>query len=353
VHEAMFYERLAGNSVRCQLCHQQCVIADRHHGLCGVRENHGGTLYSVNYGRVIAAHVDPIEKKPLFHFYPGSRAFSVATAGCNFRCAFCQNWDISQASKGENRSIGGHYTEPQAAVEAALRTSSRVIAFTYTEPTVFYEWALDVARAAAEKDLKTAFVTNGYIRADPLDSIQPFLHAANVDLKAFRDESYRRVMGAALQPVLDTLIRMKRLGIWVEVTTLVVTDLNDSEDELRDIARFISSELGPETPWHVSRFHPDFRYTNVPPTNPHVLKRAHELGQEEGLHYVYVGNLPGTDGENTRCHKCGNLLVNRIGFHVVENRIATGSTCPQCGERVAGVGMEVVSQRGNSSAGTR
>jgi len=218
---------------------------------------------------------------------------------------------------------------------------------------VFYEWALDVARAGAEKDLKTAFVTNGYMKADPLDFIQPFLHAANVDLKAFRDESYRRVMGAALQPVLDTLIRMKRLGIWVEVTTLVVTDLNDSEDELRDIARFISSELGPETPWHVSRFHPDFRYTNVPPTNPHVLKRAHELGQEEGLHYVYVGNLPGTDGENTRCHRCGNLLVNRIGFHVVENRIATGSTCPQCGERVAGVGMEVVSQRGNSSAGTR
>lgn len=339
MHEAMFSRSLPGNAVACSLCPHHCAIADRKHGLCGVRENRGGTLWSLNYGKVIAAHVDPIEKKPLFHFQPGARAFSVAAAGCNLRCAFCQNWEISQATKGQTRSIDGQHTDAAEVVAAAERAGCNVIAFTYTEPTVFYEWALDVARAAKERNLSNVFVTNGFIEAEPLRHIRGYLDAANVDLKAFREATYREVMGASLKPVLETLRLMKDLGIWVEVTTLVVPQMNDSEEELRDIASFVARDLGPDTPWHVSAFHPDFRYTNAQPTRPNSLRRAADIGREEGLRYVYVGNLPVPGGEDTSCHACGTTLIQREGFHVRANRITSDQSCPRCGARVSGVAM--------------
>jgi len=340
VREARFYERRENGYVHCTLCAQYCDIRPGKLGVCGVRENRDGTLYALNYGMVVAAHVDPIEKKPLFHFYPGARALSVATVGCNFRCTFCQNWDISQMSKGKARKVAGDYADPSAIARAAVRGRCRVVSFTYSEPTIFYEWAYDVAKESAQQGILNTFVTNGYIAPEPLREIQPYLHGANVDLKAFTDQAYRKVMGApGLGPVLEALKLMKELGIWVEVTTLVVPTRNDSEGELRDIARFVSRDLGPETPWHVSRFHPDYRDTDLPPTPVHKLRRAWEIGREEGLRYVYTGNVPGDEAEHTRCHACGEMLVERVGFRVVRMRVTTAGACPKCGTTVAGVGM--------------
>jgi len=340
VREARFYEKRDGDEVYCTLCAQYCTIRAGKRGVCGVRENRDGTLYAMNYGLVVAGHVDPVEKKPLFHFYPGARALSVATVGCNFRCTFCQNWDISQTSKGKDRQITGRYTDPDELAKLAVRERCRVVSFTYSEPTIFYEWAYDVAKTASRFGILNTFVTNGYITGEPLREIRPYLDGANVDLKAFRDQTYRKVMGApGVKPVLDTLKLMKELGIWVEVTTLVVPTQNDSEEELRDIARFVSRELGPETPWHVSRFHPDYRELDLPPTPLATLKRAFDIGREEGLRYVYTGNIPGEEGEHTVCHACGERLIERFGFRVVRDIVAGDGTCPKCHTPVAGVGM--------------
>jgi len=340
MREARFYERREDGRVRCTLCAQYCDIKPGKRGVCGVRENRDGALYAMNYGLVVAANNDPIEKKPFFHLYPGAWALSVATVGCNFRCTFCQNWDISQMSKGIDRRIAGQYTEPQAITQAAVRARCRAVAFTYSEPTIFYEWAYDIATETTKLGILNVFVTNGYIAPEPLREISPYLHGANVDLKAFSDKSYRKVMGApGLQPVLDSLVLMKQLGIWVEVTTLVVPTRNDSEGELRDIARFVSRELGPETPWHVSRFHPQFKDTDLPPTPIATLRRAYEIGREEGLRYVYTGNVPGDEAEHTFCHSCGALLIRRMGFRIERNVVTADGLCPKCGTPVAGVGM--------------
>lgn len=340
MREARFYEKRDGGEVRCTLCAQYCTISTGKRGVCGVRENRDGTLYAMNYGLVVAEHVDPVEKKPLFHFYPGAFALSVATVGCNFRCTFCQNWDISQTSKGKDRQISGQYTEPEHLTRLALQQRCRVISFTYSEPTIFYEWAYDVAKVATQSGILNTFVTNGYITAEPLREISPYLHGANVDLKAFTDLTYRKVMGApGLKPVLDALKLMKELGIWVEVTTLVVPTRNDSDGELRDIARFIRTDLGPDTPWHVSRFHPDYRDLDLPPTPTSTLRRAYDIGKEEGLHYVYTGNIPGDEGEHTACHRCGERLIERFGFRIARDIVTKDGTCPKCGTQVAGVGM--------------
>ncbi len=336
---AMLWDELEEGRVQCYLCAHRCRIGEGKRGVCYVRENRDGILYTLVYGRTISQHVDPIEKKPLAHFYPGSRAYSIATVGCNFRCEWCQNASISQMPR-DREMIIGEEASPEEIVAAAKRSGCRSIAYTYTEPTIFFEYAYDTAKLAHNEDIANVFVTNGFMTSGPgemLDTIDPYLDAANVDLKAFRDETYREFVGARLQPVLDSLKRMKELGIWVEVTTLVVPGINDDEEEIRDAAQFVAQELGPETPWHISRFYPGYKMTDRPPTPVNTLRRAEEIGREEGLRYIYVGNIPGE--ANTECHNCGALLIRRAGYRIVGNRIAEGQVCPDCGTLVAGVGM--------------
>ena len=321
--------------MRCNLCAHRCVITDGGRGICQVRENRDGTLYTLVYGRVIARHVDPVEKKPLFHVYPGSTAYSIATPGCNFRCRWCQNWEISQMPR-ERHLIMGDVATPDQIVAAARRRHCRSIAYTYTEPTVFFEYAYDTARLAHEAGLINIYVTNGYMTEEMLETFAPYMDAANVDLKAFKEETYRRYVGARLQPVLDALKTMKRLGIWVEVTTLIIPGINDDPDELRDAARFVAQELGPQTPWHISRFFPAYKMRDVPPTPLETLMKAREIGREEGLVHIYVGNVTGEAEQDTRCPVCKSLLVRRWGYTVLKNRIRDGH-CPDCGAEIAGI----------------
>ena len=331
--EARFYEKLTGDRVRCHLCGHHCNIIDGKRGICGVRENRGGNLYSLVYGRLVSSNVDPIEKKPLFHFLPGSSAYSIATVGCNFRCKNCQNWEISQSPKTQNL-IMGRGVSPREIVQAATRLRCESIAYTYTEPVVFLEYALDTAKLAVKQGMKNIFVTNGYITEDALRTVAPFLHATNIDLKSFTDKFYRENCGARLQPVLDAIKLHKKLGIWVEVTTLIIPTLNDSEETLTEIATFLA-DVGVEIPWHVSRFYPTYELIDLPPTPRYIIDKAREIGLKAGLRYIYQGNLRG-EGENTYCYNCGELLIERYGYQIVKNRIAD-STCPHCSEQIDGV----------------
>lgn len=332
--EAYLYEKTEHKRVRCFLCSHGCLIKDGGRGICGVRENSGGTLFTLVYRQIVARNVDPIEKKPLFHFLPGSRSYSIATVGCNFRCRFCQNSDISQMPVDENR-IWGQDMDPESIVDQAAGSGSATIAYTYTEPTIYFETALDTARAAARRGVRNIFVTNGYMTEECLNEIGPDLHGANVDLKAFSEGFYKEQCGARLAPVLKSIECMVRKGVWVEVTTLLIPGLNDSEQELRGIADFLRG-IDPGIPWHISRFHPTYRLTDVRSTDPRRLQRAREIGLEQGLQYVYTGNLPGDEGENTSCHHCGELLIARYGFQVQRNAIRDGG-CPKCGTRIPGV----------------
>ena len=332
--EAYLYEKLENDKVRCVLCSHNCLIKNGGKGLCGVRENRSGTLFSLVYGKVIANHCDPIEKKPLFHFLPGTHSYSIATVGCNFKCLFCQNADISQMPTDHDR-IMGQDMSPDRIVDEALSTRSATISYTYTEPTIFYELAVDTARLAVSKGIKNVFVSNGYMTAQCLQDIFPDLHAANVDLKAFSDKFYKEQCGAKLGPVLNTLETMKEMGVWLEVTTLLIPGLNDSTEELNEIARFLAG-LDPKIPWHISRFHPTYNLTNVHSTPPDSIKRARDLGYEAGLKYVYTGNLPGDVGEKTFCHNCHELLIDRVGFNVIQNKIKD-ELCPKCGIKIPGV----------------
>jgi len=333
-HEALLYEKEEQNYIRCGLCANLCRIAPNARGICGVRENRAGILYSLVYGKTIAEHVDPIEKKPLFHVMPGSLTFSIATAGCNFRCSFCQNSEISQIPR-EKAEIVGRSRTPAQIVEMARQTKSRSISYTYTEPTIFLEFALDTAKIAAVSGLKNIFVTNGFMTSETLKLLSPYLHAANVDLKSFRDDFYRKYCGGHLQPVLDSLRTMKELGIWVEVTTLLIPGQNDGDRELDDIAAFVAS-LGRETPWHISRFHPQYLMTDTPATSLSAIHQAVETGKSAGLKHVYSGNLPGDSGENTFCPGCGHLLIGRYGFSIERNDLL-GSACPACGALLDGI----------------
>ncbi len=335
--EAWLYEKLDGGRVRCHLCAHRCAIRDGDTGICGVRENRGGVLYSLVYARPISQAVDPIEKKPLFHFYPGTTSYSVATVGCNFRCRFCQNADISQMPRDQGRIVGRH-VPPEDIVEDALATGCRSISYTYTEPTVFFEYTRDIAVLARRAGLANNYVTNGYMTAEMLEAFYPYLDAANVDLKAFRDEFYRQQCGARLQPVLDTLRLMKQQGIWVEITTLVIPDLNDDPGELRELAGFIAQELGVDTPWHVSRFHPMYKMLDRGSTPVQTLERAWAIGKEAGLRYVYIGNVVGAREENTFCWNCGKRVIGRFGFSVRERHVRDGK-CEYCGAVIDGVGL--------------
>lgn len=332
--EAKLYRKLEDQKVQCLTCAHQCTITLGKRGICGVRENNGGTLYSLVYGKAIALHVDPIEKKPLFHFYPGTESFSVATVGCNMHCLNCQNADISQMPR-DGGNINGNEVLPEALVQLALKHRCRTIAYTYTEPAIYWDYAFDTARLAHEKGIKNIFVTNGYLSEESLRQITPYLNGANVDLKSFRDQTYRSVCGARLQPVLDTIHRMKESDIWVEVTTLLIPELNDSEEELKDIARYIF-KCDPGIPWHISRFHPTYRMLDRAVTPLEYIQRACRIGLEIGLRYVYSGNVPGEERESTFCYSCGARLIHRWGFQVASNRIVDGK-CPECGVVIDGV----------------
>ncbi len=331
--EAMLWEPLEGGKAACRLCAHRCVVPPGGKGVCAVRENRGGRLETLVYGEVVAAHVDPIEKKPLYHFLPGSKALSVATAGCNFQCGFCQNWQISQSPRSPGGGLAGEPFPPAAVVKAALAAGCRSVSYTYTEPTIFFEYAYDTARLAREAGLLNSFVTNGYMTADALRAIAPWLDGANVDLKAFKDETYRKVCGARLEPVLASIRLMRELGVWIEVTTLVVPGLNDGRDELGAIAGFIAS-VDPAVPWHVSRFHPDFEYNGAPATPLATLRLAAGIGRERGLKHIYVGNVAG-GSEDTSCASCGAVLIRRRGFAVAAN-VLEGASCPSCGAVLAG-----------------
>jgi pyruvate formate lyase activating enzyme len=332
VKEAMFWEHQDEGKVRCNLCHHRCVIKSGRRGICGVRENRAGVLYSLVYGRAAAQAVDPIEKKPLYHFLAGTASFSVATRGCNFKCLHCQNCEISQVSA--SRSFGREeIVLPEQIVASAEATGCRSISYTYTEPTIFIEYACDTARIAAGKGLKNVFVTNGYITQEALSHIAPYIDAANIDLKFFRDDIYKKVCGARLQPVLDVIRAYYELGIWIEITTLVIPSYNDSEDQLRGIAKFIAG-LSTHVPWHISAFYPTYKLTDAPPTPPSVLEKARQIGIEEGLKYVYMGNL--NRKSDTRCPECQALVIQRSGFGIASNSLERGK-CPSCNNPIAGM----------------
>lgn len=335
--EAMFYETVADGKVRCGLCRFRCLIGEGSRGICGVRENRGGKLFTLVYGKAVAENVDPIEKKPLYHVMPGSRSFSVATAGCNFRCLHCQNYSISQPPR-EGVRIAGIDLPPEEIVARAVATGCRSIAYTYTEPTIFYEYAFDTAVLARQAGLKNVFVTNGYITREALAHIAPYLDAANIDLKGFSDRFYREVVHAMLGEVLDSILEYKRLGIWVELTTLIIPGWNDANGELQEIARFIAERVGVETPWHVTQFYPTYKLTDLPRTPVETLRRARQIGLDAGLRYVYEGNVPGEGGENTYCPGCCELLIRRFGYHVEENRMREGR-CPACQATIDGVDL--------------
>ncbi len=334
--EAWLYDKQDNHRVACRLCAHFCVIGDGKRGRCGVRENRGGVLYTLVYGHTIARNIDPIEKKPLFHFYPGSRSFSVATPGCNMHCHWCQNAGISQVPAGLQLPVGDPFT-PQQIVTAAAKGKCRSIAYTYTEPTIFFEYSHDIATCARDAGIANVFVSNGYMSEDMLQRAHSLLDAANIDLKAFRDTTYRNYAGARLQPVLDSLKRIHDYGIWLEVTTLIIPGINDDPQELRELTDFIVSELGADTPWHVSRFYPQYKLQQLPPTPVATIHQAVDIGRAAGLNYIYVGNL-GSESD-TRCPACNALLIERTGYSLKRNRITESSRCPDCGHPIAGVGM--------------
>ncbi|MBN2368503.1 AmmeMemoRadiSam system radical SAM enzyme, partial [Candidatus Woesearchaeota archaeon] len=319
----------------CTLCPHNCPIPEAGLGICSVRKNVKGKLYSLVYGKPIASHVDPIEKKPLFHFKPGSKIYSFATAGCNFRCEFCQNWEISQISKGEQGEIIGEKKSPSQIVKEAIATGCESIAMTYVEPTIFFEYGLDTCKEAKKNGLYTVFVSNGYINKEPIDMIQPYLDGINIDLKSFSEEFYKKRCGARLQPVLDSIKYYHKKGVWVEVTTLIIPGENDSSAELKKAAEFIAS-VDKNMPWHISRFHPDYKMTDKQRTPLETLHKAYNIGKKAGLNYVYVGNVSGDKYENTYCPKCDKLLVERCGFEIVQNNLKENK-CGFCGEEIAGV----------------
>jgi pyruvate formate lyase activating enzyme len=332
--EAMLYEKLDAQAVRCHLCAHECLIQPGALGVCRVRQNVAGTLVSLSYGSLVAANADPIEKKPLYHFLPGTTSMSVAAAGCNFQCEFCQNWQISQLPR--TGRAAGEATEPERIVEAARRNGCRSISYTYTEPTVFLEFAFDTGRLAGQAGMKNCFVSNGFMTTEAVRTIAPVLDAINVDLKAFREETYRTVMKARLEPVLACLRALVAEGIWVEVTTLVVPGMNDSRQELGDIAGFIAGELGRDVPWHISRYHDAYQMDGRGATPMATMDMAADLGRQAGLRYVYQGNVANGQGGTTHCPQCGAVVIGRSFFRVAASHLSDGK-CGKCGEPIAGV----------------
>ncbi|MDP1853734.1 MAG: AmmeMemoRadiSam system radical SAM enzyme [Candidatus Omnitrophota bacterium] len=328
---ALLFEKAGDSKVRCFLCAHKCLISDGHFGICGVRKNIEGTLYTFSYGRLIAANIDPVEKKPLYHFLPGTNSYSIATLGCNFMCGFCQNWQISQEKGKENEAA--KFIKPSEIVASAIKSDCRSISYTYTEPTIFFEYALDIAKIAKESGLCNIFVTNGYMTKEALLMLKPYLDAANIDLKSFSDGFYTKVCGGRLSPVLDSIRLMHDLGVWVEITTLIIPHLNDSKEELEGIAAFIAG-IDKNIPWHVSRFHPDYEMLDNIPTPIETLKLAKAIGEEKGLCYVYIGNVG--EEESTYCPACKKPVIKRFIFDILENNLSV-NRCKYCNFLIGGV----------------
>jgi len=329
--EAHLYKKLKEKKVQCQNCAHYCIISPGKRGICGVRENIDEKLYSLVYGKIIACHIDPIEKKPFFHFLPGSHSLSIATVGCNFRCFNCQNYDISQAPKPD-KPVLGEDLSPEKIVKIALKNKLPSISYTYTEPAIFSEYALETMKLAKKAGLKNNWVTNGFWSKELFNLIYPYLDAANVDLKSFEDEFYQKYCGGRVQPVLDILKRLNEKKIWTEITTLVIPTLNDKEEIFTKIAKFIKNELNSETPWHISQFCGaiSWQLQNIADTPVKTLQKAHQIGKEIGLKYVYTGNVPGLDSENTYCSKCGAKMIERTGYII--QRFDKKGKCFKCGE---------------------
>jgi pyruvate formate lyase activating enzyme len=331
--EASWYKKLEEGRVECQLCPQGCKVADMERGMCGVRENRGGTYYTLVHSLACAVHIDPVEKKPLFHVLPGEKAFSYSTAGCNVECKFCQNWEISQFRPEQ---VQAYELPPDVLVAAARRSGARLTAATYGEPVVFWEYVRDVAVAANAAGIRPTVVSNGFIQEKALREVLPLLSAIKVDLKSFRDEFYREQVRGKLEPVLKSLQVIREVGVWLEIVVLLVPTLNDSAAEISDLCAWVTSKLGPDVPVHFTRFHPTYRLTDLPPTPVATLERAWKIGRDAGLNFVYLGNVPGHPGENTVCPGCGEVVIRRIGFRILENRLANGS-CPNCHRPIPGV----------------
>ncbi len=331
--EARYYRKLPDREIRCDLCPRFCQLGDKERGFCGVRENQDGKYYTLVYGQVASLNVDPIEKKPFFHFLPGSEAFSLATAGCNLSCRFCQNWEISQMRPEQVKNIS---LPPEALVSTCERYDCPVIAYTYTEPVIFFEYMYDSSQLARKKGIRNVVVTAGYINPEPLADLLRLVDAIKVDLKAFNQNFYSEYVRGELQPVLQTIKQIARSGIWLEIVYLVIPTLNDNPTEIRDMCRYLKAEIGPDYPIHFSRFQPMYLVKNLPPTPVSTLERSREIALSEGLHYVYLGNVPGHPGENTYCPKCGKLIIERYGY-VIRKKELSGNKCRYCGQVIAGV----------------
>ncbi len=335
--DALLYDELEDNVVQCHLCAHQCVIQPGKKGICQVRVNDDGRLKTLVYGNLIAKHVDPIEKKPLYHFYPGSLAYSIAAPGCNFRCEWCQNWQISQMPRKMTIPAVDR-TSPEDVVRAAVSSDCRSIAYTYTEPTVFFEFSFDTAKLAHQEGIKNIYVSNGFMSDAMLELFSPYLDAANIDIKSFEEDTYRRLMGGHLSPVLESCQKMKAMGVWLEITTLVVPGVNDDLDEMKALAAFIHDKLGAETPWHLSRFYPQYKMNHTSPTDENLLSRLRDIGHSLGLHYIYLGNISART--ETHCKQCGHALIIRRGYTVQMSGLDATGHCRVCGTVLDGVGLE-------------
>jgi pyruvate formate lyase activating enzyme len=324
--EALFWKRRDDNAVDCVLCPHTCRIPEGGTGICKVRKNEKGTLYSTTYGQVSSMGTDPIEKKPLYHFLPGTRAYSLGGIGCNFRCDYCQNYSISQ----EFSLRGLRSVEPEELPGMAQRYNCHNVSWTYNEPTIWFEYTLDGAKIVKSAGLTTSYVTNGYISEDALREISPYLDAMNIDVKAFTEEFYKKRCKTKLQPVLDTCVLAKELGIFIEITNLLIPTQNDDQNEIRKFCSWIHDSLSADVPVHFSRFHPDFNYNEVHGTPKETLRMAFDIAKEEGLDFVYLGNIPHCDEENTYCPNCGTIAIERLGFHITKNMTREGN-CSQCG----------------------
>ena len=334
--EALLYDKLDDKSVKCNVCNHFCVIKDGKRGICKVRKNKGGRLMSLVYPKIIAQSIDPIEKKPLFHLKPGSSSYSIATVGCNFKCSFCQNSNIAQMPAQNRGVIQGSDILPETIVKEAVKSGCKSISYTYTEPTIFCELALETAMLAREQGLLNIFVTNGFMSTQLLEVFAPYLDAANVDLKAFNNKFYQNYCGARIEPVKENIKKMIELGILVEITTLLIPGLNDDPDDIQAMAQFIVQELGTNTPWHISRFHPCYKMTDRSVTPVADLERVYKAGKAAGLKYVYIGNVPGQLSENTYCHSCGGLLIERYAYNI-KNHMKEKGKCPECGTIAFGI----------------
>ncbi|MDD5132361.1 MAG: AmmeMemoRadiSam system radical SAM enzyme [bacterium] len=329
---ARYYDQLPGKKVQCRLCPWQCLISNGELGFCRARKNIDGTLYALGYGAPCSIHIDPIEKKPFFNYYPATAVFSLASAGCNLRCKFCQNWEISQVSPLETDNYA---ISPQDMVKQAVKEKCKVIAYTYSEPTNFYEYMLEICKLARQRGIKNVYHSNGYISPEPLKELCKYLDAANIDLKGFSEDYYQKICGAHLQPVLDSLVILKQKKVWLEITNLVIPQENDRPEDIRQMCQWIIANLGPDVPIHFSRFYPTYQLKNVSPTPIKTLEMAREIALKEGMRYVYIGNVVGHPGENTYCPKCHKTVIKRVGYTILEMHINNGA-CAYCGEPIAG-----------------